>query len=156
MQRNSWDKYFLDIASIASVRSTCDRLHVGSVLVRDHQILSTGYNGSVRGLGHCDEEGHIMIGNSCQRTIHSEQNAIAQAARNGVSVLGATLYVTNKPCINCAKLVLNAGIIRIVYLELYRHATSDLDVARDSILEESGIEIMCFSEQNGEIEDENI
>lgn len=118
--RASWAKYFMDIATVVATRATCDRLHVGAVIVRNRAILSTGYNGSIRGLGHCDEVGHLMEGTHCVRTVHAEANAIAQAARHGASVLGATIYVTAKPCFTCFKLIANAGIVEVVFGAVYR------------------------------------
>ena len=102
-----------------ATRSTCDRKHVGAVIVRDKMILATGYNGSIRGLAHCDDEGHLMDGH-CVRTVHAEANAIVQAARNGVRIDGASIYVTASPCFACFKLIANAGIVRIVFGEFYR------------------------------------
>ena len=87
--RVSWDEYFMNIAREVSTRSTCDRKFVGAVIVRDKSILATGYNGSIRGLPHCDEEGHLMEDGHCVRTVHAEANAIVQAARNGVRIEGA-------------------------------------------------------------------
>lgn len=118
--RAGWDEYFMGIAGQVATRSTCDRKRVGAVLVRDKTILSTGYNGSIRGMAHCDEVGHMMDGDHCVATIHAEANAIIQAARNGVRVEGATVYVTASPCWNCFKMLANAGIRRIVYSERYR------------------------------------
>lgn len=108
------------IAVEVSSRATCDRKHVGAVIVRDKSILATGYNGSIRGLSHCDEDGHMMEDGHCVRTIHAEANAIIQAARNGVRIEGATVYVTASPCWGCFKMIANAGISRIVFGELYR------------------------------------
>ena len=119
-QRGSWDEYFMRIAVEVSSRATCDRKHVGAVIVRDKSILATGYNGSIRGLSHCDEDGHMMEDGHCVRTIHAEANAIIQAARNGVRIDGATIYVTASPCWGCFKMIANAGIARIVFGELYR------------------------------------
>lgn len=118
--RASWDEYFMAIAKQVATRSTCDRKHVGAVIVRDRTILSTGYNGSIRGLAHCDEEGHMMEDGHCVRTVHAEANAIAQAARNGVRIDGADIYVTASPCWNCFKLIVNSGIKRICFGEFYR------------------------------------
>lgn len=118
--RVSWDEYFMAIARAVAVRATCDRKHVGAVIVRDKCILATGYNGSIRGLPHCDDVGHLMEADHCLRTCHAEQNAIAQAARNGHALLGATLYTTASPCWQCFKIVANAGIVRIVIGEFYR------------------------------------
>ncbi len=120
MSRVSWDRYFMNIAREVATRSTCDRKHVGAVIVRDKTILSTGYNGSIRGLPHCDEAGHLMEDGHCVRTIHAEVNAIVQAARHGVRIEGAGIYVTASPCWSCFKLLANAGIERIVYGEFYR------------------------------------
>lgn len=119
-ERASWDEYFMNIATEVATRSTCDRKHVGAVIVRDKTILSTGYNGSVRGLGHCDDEGHMMEDGHCVRTIHAETNAIIQAAKNGTAIEGATIYVTASPCWPCFKTIANAGIRRIVFREFYR------------------------------------
>ena len=118
--RSSWDQYFMDIARQVSTRATCDRKHVGALLVRDRTILSTGYNGSIRGLPHCDEAGHMMENGHCVATVHAEANAVLQAAKNGVGIDGHTLYTTASPCWPCFKLVVNAGCRRIVYGEFYR------------------------------------
>jgi len=110
----------MNIAREVATRSTCDRKHVGSVIVRDKTILSTGYNGSVRGLPHCDDDGHMMEDGHCVRTIHAETNAIIQAAKNGTAIDGATIYVTASPCWPCFKTIANAGIRKIVFGEFYR------------------------------------
>ena len=110
----------MDIARQVATRATCDRKHVGAVLVRDRTILSTGYNGSIRGMPHCDEVGHMMENGHCVATVHAEANAILQAAKNGVRIDGATLYTTASPCWPCFKLVANSGCVRIVYGEFYR------------------------------------
>jgi dCMP deaminase len=110
----------MDIAKQVATRATCDRKHVGAVLVRDRTILSTGYNGSIRGLPHCDEVGHMMENGHCVATVHAEANAILQAAKNGIRIDGATLYTTASPCWPCFKLVANSGCVRIVYGEFYR------------------------------------
>jgi len=118
--RPTWDEYFLKIAAAVAERSTCDRAHVGAVLVREKRILTTGFNGSPAGLEHCDEVGHLLIDGHCVRTIHAEINAIIQAAMHGVSTNGSICYVTHFPCINCTKSLINAGINRVVYLNNYR------------------------------------
>jgi dCMP deaminase len=120
--RASWDEYFMNIARVVASRSTCDRKQVGSVIVRDKTILSTGYNGSIRGLSHCSEIGHMIENDHCVATIHAEQNAIIQAAKNGVQIDQAAIYVTASPCWSCFKSIANAGIVRIVYGEFYRDA----------------------------------
>lgn len=118
--RGSWDDYFMRIAIEVSSRATCDRKHVGAVIVRDRTILSTGYNGSIKGLSHCDEDGHLMEDGHCVRTIHAEANAIIQAARNGVRIECAEIYVTASPCWPCFKMIANAGLTRVVFGEFYR------------------------------------
>jgi dCMP deaminase len=118
--RASWDEYFMSIAQVVATRSTCPRKYVGSVIVKNRTILSTGYNGSIRGMPHCSEVGHMMEDNHCVATIHAEANAIIQAARNGVVIDGATVYVTASPCWNCFKQIANCGVVRICYGEFYR------------------------------------
>jgi len=118
-KRATWDEYFMDIARVVAKRSTCDRRKVGAVLVKDRVILSTGYNGSIRGMAHCDEVGHMMEGGHCVATIHAEANAIVQAARRGISVNGAIIYVTSSPCWNCFKMLINAGIKKIFFCDFY-------------------------------------
>lgn len=118
--RAGWDEYFMNIAREVSSRSTCDRKFVGAVIVRDKTILSTGYNGSIRGLPHCSEVGHMMEAGHCVGTIHAEANAIIQAAKNGVRIEDATLYTTASPCWPCFKLIANSGIRKICYGEFYR------------------------------------
>jgi dCMP deaminase len=118
--RVSWDEYFMNIAREVSTRSTCDRKFVGAVIVRDKSILATGYNGSIRGLPHCDEDGHLMEDGHCVRTVHAEANAIVQAARNGVRIEASTIYVTASPCWGCFRLIANGGISRVVFGEFYR------------------------------------
>ena len=120
IKRVDWDEYFMNIAKEVSSRSTCDRKFVGAVIVRDKTILSTGYNGSIRKLEHCDETGHMMENDHCVATIHAEANAIIQAAKNGVAIDGATIYTTSSPCWICFKLIANSGIKRICFGEFYR------------------------------------
>lgn len=122
MTRLSWDEYFMNIAHVVASRSTCDRKQVGAVIVRDKTILSTGYNGSIRGLPHCSEVGHMIENDHCVATLHAEENAIIQAARNGVLIDRAAVYVTASPCWSCFKSIANAGLLRIVYGEFYRDA----------------------------------
>lgn len=110
----------MNIAKETAARSTCDRKHVGAVIVRDKTILSTGYNGSIRGIPHCDEAGHLMEDGHCVATIHAETNAILQAAKNGVMINGSEVYITASPCWSCFKMLANAGIMKIHYGEFYR------------------------------------
>lgn len=156
MGRPSWDSYFMGIARLVAGRSTCLRRSVGAVLVRDKHILATGYNGAPRGLAHCAELGGcyrerhgIPSGQRHEvcRGAHAEQNAIAQAARFGVETDGATLYITNHPCVICAKILINAGIARIVYAEGYP------DELAAVILEEAKLKLELQVEQFTEEED---
>jgi dCMP deaminase len=141
--RPGWDDYFLDIVGLVAKRATCRRRCVGAALVRDRRILSTGYNGAPSGLKHCLEIGCLREQNRIPsgerhelcRGLHAEQNAIIQAALHGVSVKGATLYCTNHPCIICAKMIINAGIVRIVVGGEYR------DRLAEEMLAEAGIEV---------------
>ena len=119
-KRLSWDEYFMTIGRVVASRATCDRKHVGAVIVRGRTILSTGYNGSISGMPHCDDDGHMMEAGHCVATIHAEANALVQAARNGVSIEGASIYITASPCWNCFKMIANAGIKEICYGEFYR------------------------------------
>lgn len=122
--RVDWHTYFMGIAHQAATRSTCLRKHVGAVIVRDRTILSTGYNGSVRGLPHCEDGECMMEGGHCIATVHAEANAIIQAAKNGVSIEDAEIYTTASPCWGCFKLIANSGIRRIYYGEFYRDERS--------------------------------
>jgi dCMP deaminase len=112
--RPSWDQYFLKLAMLASERSTCPRMHCGCVLVRDRFVLATGYNGSLPGHPHCDDVGCLVVDNHCVRTNHAEINALVQASIHGVSVKGATAYITNMSCTTCAKALIAAGVDRVV------------------------------------------
>jgi len=145
-ERPSWNQYFASITRMVATRSTCLRRHVGAVLVREKRILSTGYNGAPAGLKHCIEVGCLREKDSIPsgtrhelcRALHAEQNAIVQAAYHGISIAGSTLYCTNKPCVICSKMLINAGIKRIFFDDGY-----DDDLS-DAILEEAKIEIMRF------------
>ncbi len=137
-KRPSWNKYFMNIAHEVAQRSTCERAQVGAVIVRDKRILTTGYNGSPRGLPHCSEVGCLMDNGHCVRTLHAEQNAIIQAALHGVITEGAIIYVTHQPCFNCAKTIINAGISEIVYGKEYRDDRS-LD-----FLNQAGVKITAL------------
>ena len=119
-QRANWEQYFMNIAKEVATRSTCDRKHVGALIVRDKTILSTGYNGSIRGMPHCDDVGHMIEDGHCVATIHAETNAILQAAKNGVMINGGEVYITASPCWPCFKMLANTGIKKIYYGEFYR------------------------------------
>ncbi len=119
--RDSWDHYFMRVAREVATRATCDRCHVGAVIVSPQRtIVSTGYNGSMRGAPHCDDAGHLLVNGSCVRTVHAEMNALLQAAAGHGGCRGATLYSTALPCRGCAMAAVNAGIVRIVYADPYR------------------------------------
>lgn len=132
--RSDWPEYFMAIAKQVATRSTCDRKHVGAVIVKDKTILSTGYNGSIRSLSHCDDVGHMMDHNHCIATVHAEANAIIQAAKNGVCIDNAEIYTTASPCWSCFKLIANSGIQKIYYGEFYRD-TRSIEVAKDLKIE---------------------
>ena len=132
----------MNIATEVATRSTCDRKHVGAVIVINKNILSTGYNGSIKGLPHCDEVGHEMVDGHCIRTTHAEANAIVQAAKNGVSIDNSEIFVTASPCYNCFKLIANSGIKVIYYRELYR------DQRITDRAKEVGIELVSLEESS--------
>jgi dCMP deaminase len=140
-KRPSWDDYFLDLANAASKRATCNRGKSGSVIVRDRQVLATGYVGSPAGLPHCDDAGHLMkkviqengeVTEHCVRTVHSEQNAICQAAKRGISIEGATIYQRMTPCRTCAMLLINCGIKRVVCERKYQLAAESEELLTDA------------------------
>jgi dCMP deaminase len=144
-KRPSWDDYFLDLANAASKRATCNRGKSGCVLVRDRQVLATGYVGSPAGLPHCDEAGHLMkkviqengeVTQHCVRTVHAEQNAICQAAKRGVSIEGATIYQRMTPCRTCAMLLINCGVKRVVCERKYQLAAES-----EALLTDAGIKL---------------
>lgn len=148
MQRPSWEEYFMEIIRLVAKRSSCLRRQVGAALVKDKNILATGYNGTPSGIRHCAEVGclreqlRVPSGERHElcRGLHAEQNAIIQAAKHGVNISGATLYCTNFPCVICTKMIINSDLSRIVYLEGY---PDDLSA---QMLAESGIEVLSFEE----------
>lgn len=125
MKRPSWDEYFLKVAMLVSERATCPRMHCGCVLVKDRQILSTGYNGSIPGDDHCEESGCMIVDNHCVRTIHAEMNAILQCSSHGISTNNSIAYVTNMPCTNCAKALITAGIKQVVIFSDYHDTLAE-------------------------------
>ena len=141
-KRPSWDSYFMQLAFVVAGRSTCLRRQVGAVMVKDKQILSTGYNGSPSGLLHCDEVGCLRqsLGvpsgerHEICRAVHAEQNALVQAAKHGVAISGADLYTTLQPCVQCTKMMINAGIRRVVYTHSYPDQLA-VDMATEAGLE---------------------
>jgi len=151
-KRPGWDEYFMDFAVLTAKRSTCLRRQVGAVIVQDKHIVATGYNGAPRGLVHCGErkggclreEKGIPSGERHEmcRALHAEQNAIIQAATLGQSIEGATIYITHQPCVICAKMIINAGIERIVVREGY---PDELSV---EILKEAGLKIVMLGDKD--------
>ncbi len=145
--RPSWDEYFMRLAYLVATRSTCTRRQVGAVIVKDKRVLTTGYNGPPKGLAHCDKTGclrenlNIPSGERHElcRGLHAEQNAIIQAAVYGVSIKDASIYVTNHPCVVCAKMLINAQLKEIIYAEGYPD-----DLAKLMLLE-SGIKVRKYS-----------
>ena len=131
-ERLSWDQYFMTITQQVAERSTCTRAKVGAVIVRDKNILATGYNGAPAGMPHCTDVGCLIYESktpngeteqNCFRTIHAEMNAIAQAAKNGSSIKDAAIYITHTPCIHCLKVLINTGIRRVFYEHEYKRPT---------------------------------
>lgn len=146
MIRPSWDQYFMDITHLVATRSSCLRRQVGAILVKDRNILATGYNGVPTGISHCSSVGclraklNVPSGERHElcRGLHAEQNAIIQAAKHGTTIDGAVLYCTTMPCVICTKMIINAGITKVIYSEGYAD-----ELARE-MLSESGIEIVRF------------
>ena len=149
MERPSWDEYFMEMAMLTAKRSTCMRRSVGAVIVQDKHIIATGYNGAPKGIPHCEEIGgclrermNIPSGERHElcRALHAEQNAIIQAATLAQSIEGASIYITNQPCVICAKMIINAGIKRIVVKEGYP------DKLAVDLLAEAGLKIVMLGE----------
>ncbi|MBO4725050.1 MAG: cytidine/deoxycytidylate deaminase family protein [Firmicutes bacterium] len=149
--RPSWDEYFMEMAQLTAKRSTCMRRSVGAIIVKDRHIVATGYNGAPRGIKHCAERGGCMrekLGvpsgerHELCMALHAEQNAIIQAATLGVSIEDATIYVTHQPCVICAKMIINAGIKRIVVKEGYP------DKLAVDILDEAGLKVVKIDEHS--------
>ena len=140
-ERPSWDEYFLRLADVVAERGTCPRLKVGAVLVRDKNPISTGYNGAPRGIPHCEEVGCYLVNGHCKRANHSEANAIINAAYNGISTKDTILYTRYLPCDDCAKDVVNAGVSRVVYREVYKNVEQPFTL---ELFEIAGIELVCI------------
>ena len=147
--RPRWDDYFMQIAGLVAKRSTCLRRKVGAVLVRDRRILCTGYNGSPQGLPHCSEVGclreklRVPSGERQEicRGLHAEQNAIIQAALHGIEIKNSTLYCTHQPCITCSKMIINAGIEKIIFQGDYP------DSLAEEVLNQAGIKLIRYGEK---------
>ena len=150
--RPTWDSYFMEITKLVASRSSCLRRSVGAVLVKDKRILATGYNGAPAGKKHCEEVGclreklHVPSGQRHElcRGLHAEQNAIIQAARQGTEIVGSTLYCTTAPCSLCAKMLINAGVVRIVYEGSYP------DERALEFFKEAGVKVELFAPQSEE------
>lgn len=148
--RPTWDEYFMDVAAVAASRSNCLSRHVGAVIVKDRQIVSTGYNGTPKGIKNCIEGGCPRCWSMAESgtrldeclCVHAEENAIVQAACNGISIQGATIYTTYCPCSYCAKSIINAGIKRVVYRASYA-----MDETTLRLFAEAGVELTCLGEQ---------
>jgi dCMP deaminase len=159
--RPSWDEYFLELANTVARRATCDRGRSGCVIVRNKQILVTGYVGSPSNLPHCDEVGHLMkkvthedgsTSTHCMRTVHAEQNAICQAARLGISLEGGTCYCRMTPCRTCAMLLINCGIVRIVCEKKYHAGKESEEMFATAGIEISYVEdvVLRYDRQKGD------
>jgi len=147
LKRPSWDEYFMEITDLVATRATCLRRKVGAIIVKDRRILASGYNGPPKGVPHCDELGGCIrekLGipsgerQELSRAVHAEQNAIIQAAKMGTNIDGATMYTTNHPCFICAKMLINAGVKKIVFREGYP------DKYAKEILEQADVKIIRF------------
>ncbi|MEJ5306705.1 MAG: dCMP deaminase family protein [candidate division WOR-3 bacterium] len=152
-KRPSWDEYFMEITKLVASRATCLRRKVGAIIVKDRHILSTGYNGPPKGVKHCDELGgclreklNVPSGERMElsRAVHAEQNAIIQAAKLGINIEGADMYVTNQPCFICAKMIINAGIKRVIINEGYP------DKYAEEILKEANVELIVLNTKKEE------
>jgi len=137
--RPGWDEYFMEIARTVATRATCPRAMVGAVLTRERRILTTGYNGAPRGVSHCSDVGCLMVDGHCLRATHAEANAIVQGALHGVSLEGATAYCTHQPCAGCSKLLISAGVRRIVYADPYP------DPVAQELLAEAGVDLEPYT-----------
>lgn len=147
--RPSWDEYFMNITKVVATRATCRRRQVGAIIVKDHRVLASGYNGAPAGLKHCLEIGclreqmNIPSGQRHElcRGLHAEQNALIQAAVYGIGIQGGIFYVTHQPCVLCAKMIVNAGIKRVIFAGAYPD-----ELAR-SIFAEAGVELIPYPGQ---------
>jgi len=157
-KRPNWDEYFLNVMDEVAKRATCDRGKSAAIIVKNKRILTTGYVGSPIGMDHCDELGHLMIEEydkqgsvkkHCVRTVHAEQNALVQAARFGISVDGATIYSSMEPCFVCAKMIINAGIKRVVAKKKYHAA----ELSRE-FLKKAEVELVVIEDTLMEYKDQ--
>ena len=119
-KRLDWDHFWFLLAALYSTRGTCDRLRAACLIVKDKRLVGAGYNGSPFGLDHCDDVGHLLINNHCERTIHSEENAVINTERR--NVVGAIAYITAIPCIRCARILINSGVSKVNYINVYNNS----------------------------------
>ena len=148
-ERPDWDHYFMDIAGMVAKRSNCSRRHVAAVLVKDKRIISTGYNGTPRGIKNCNEGGcprcnsNVPSGEGLTECLccHAEENSIVQAAYHGIAVAGATIYTTYSPCLLCSKMIINAGIKEVVYKQRY-----SIDSTSMRLLAEAGVKVRALED----------
>lgn len=145
MERITWDQFFMAQCHLLALRSTCTRLSVGAIIVRDNRIIAGGYNGSISGGDHCIDHGCYVVDNHCVRTIHAEMNAVLQCAKYGTPVEGSTIYVTHFPCLQCAKALIQAGVKKIIYATDYRN-----DEYASTLFAQSGVSVqhIPFDERN--------
>lgn len=157
-QRPSWDEYFIDVMHSVAKRATCDRGRSGCVIAKDKQILVTGYVGSPKGLPHCDDVGHLFKkvthedgseSQHCVRTVHAEQNAIAQAASRGIAIEGSTIYCSMTPCRTCGMIIINAGIERVVCEKKYHSGKETEDMFK-----QAGIKLDILSDEKMEYDNQ--
>jgi dCMP deaminase len=135
MERITWDQFFMAQSHLLSFRSTCTRLAVGAIIVRDNRIIAGGYNGSISGGDHCIDHGCYVVDNHCVRTIHAEMNALLQCSKYGSPVSGSSLYVTHFPCLQCSKAIIQAGIKQVFYAKDYRNNEYALELFKQSEVE---------------------
>lgn len=144
MKRMNWDQYFIAQANIVALRSTCTRLNVGAVIVRENRIIASGYNGSVSDGVHCIDDGCYMIDGHCVRTVHAEANALLQCAKFGVPTEGAEIYVTHYPCLQCCKQLIQAGIKKVFYASDYRNHEYAIQLFKEANVETKKVKLHDF------------
>lgn len=147
MDRISWEQYFMAQAHVAALRSTCTRLMVGAIIVRENRIISSGYNGSVADGDHCIDNGCYLVDGHCVRTVHAEANAVLQCAKFGVPTNDTALYVTHFPCLQCTKQLIQAGISKIYYEKNYRNHELAIQLLQESHVETEQVTLTDVSVQ---------
>jgi len=144
--RPTWPDYFMTLAHATASRMSCDRARVGAILVDHHnQIIATGYGGAPRGVETCDDAGHVLEHEHCVRTVHAEHNCVLQAARRGIATDGSTMYTTHYPCFDCCKVIIQAGVQRVIFEIPYR--VEDIrNLRAKRWMEDCGIELLSISQ----------